>query len=70
MFWAALFFHHRIPDYSEWSVKLYEMTHDGFNWDPGTWTFDYEAPLANFKETLKNAVVFYFPDYSFPCFIR
>ena len=33
---AALFFHHHIPDYSEWSAKLYEMTHESFSWDPGT----------------------------------
>jgi hypothetical protein len=25
---AALFFHHHIPHYSEWSAKLYETTHD------------------------------------------
>ena len=67
---AALFFHHHIPDYSEWSAKLYETTHEGFNWDPGTWTFDYEAHFAKFKEALKNAAVLYFPDYSLPWFIR
>jgi hypothetical protein len=67
---AALFFHHHIPDYSEWSAKLYEMTHDGFNWDPGTWTFDYEAHFQKFKEALKNAATLFFPDYSLPWFIR
>ena len=67
---AALFFHHHIPDYSDWSAKLYEMTHDGFNWDPGTWTFDYEAHFSKFKEALKNAVKLFFPDYSLPWFIR
>ena len=67
---AALFFHHHIPDYSEWSAKLYEMTHDGFNWDPGTWTFDYEAHFQRFKEALKNAATLFFPDYSLPWFIR
>ena len=34
---AALFFHSHIPDYSEWSAKLYETTHDGFSWDRTTW---------------------------------
>jgi hypothetical protein len=30
---AALFFHNHIPDYSEWTAKLYEMTHQDFVWD-------------------------------------
>ena len=67
---AALFFHHHVPDYSEWSAKLYEMTHDGFNWDPGTWTFDYEGLFSKFKDALKNASALYFPDYDLPWFIR
>ena len=49
---------------------MYETTHEGFNWDPGTWTFDYEVHFAKFKEALKNAAVLYFPDYSLPWFIR
>jgi hypothetical protein len=32
---AALFFHHHIPNYSEWTARLYEMTHDNFVWKPG-----------------------------------
>ena len=67
---AALFFHHHVPDYSEWSAKLYEMTHDGFDWDPGTWTFDYEGLFSKFKDALKNASALYFPDYDLPWFIR
>ena len=67
---AALFFHHHIPDYSEWSAKLYEMTHEGFCWDPGTWTFDYVGHFSKFKDALRNAAVLYFPDYSLPWFIR
>ena len=67
---AALFFHHHIPDYSEWSAKLYEMTHEGFNWDPGTWTFDYENLFSRFKDALTNAATLFFPDYSLPWFIR
>ena len=67
---AALFFHHHIPDYSEWSARLYEMTHDGFNWDPGTWTFDYSDHFSKFKQALTNASTLYFPDYSLPWFIR
>jgi hypothetical protein len=38
---AALFFRNHIPDYSHWSARLYEMTHDKFVWDPGKWEYDY-----------------------------
>ena len=30
---AALFFHHHIPDYSEWTARLYETTHNDFMFD-------------------------------------
>jgi len=53
---AALFFHNHIPDYSEWSAKLYEMTHDGFSWDPGTWKFDYEGYFGRFKKCLHSLI--------------
>ena len=39
---AALFFHHHIPDYSEWSAKLYEMAHD-------CWISEYEFKLKQNK---------------------
>ena len=32
---AALFFHHHIPDYSQWVARLYETTHSDFVFDPG-----------------------------------
>ena len=46
------------------------MTHDGFDWDPGTWTFDYEGLFSKFKDALKNASALYFSDYDLPWFIR
>jgi hypothetical protein len=46
---AALFFHNHVPDYSEWSSKLYEMTHAKFNWDPGTWKRDYKKHFARIQ---------------------
>jgi hypothetical protein len=67
---AALFFHHHIPKYSEWTAKLYEMTHDKFVWDPGTWKFDYLKCFVEFKEALVKAAVLYFPDYSLPWIVR
>ena len=67
---AALFFHHHIPNYSEWTARLYEMTHDNFVWKPGEWTFDYEREFNKFKEVLMEATLLYFPDYSLPWMIR
>ena len=67
---AALFFHNHIPDYSQWSAKLYEMTHDGFSWDPGTWTFDYAAHFDKFKAAIRAACTLYFPRYDLPWVLR
>lgn len=67
---AALFFHHHVPDYSEWSAKLYEMTHNSFIWDPGKWDFDYVAHFNKFKDALCAAAELFFPDYSLPWVIR
>jgi len=68
---AALFFHHHIPNYSDWSAKLYEMTHEKFDWkNRSSWTSDYEAEFQKFKEAISKACELYFPDYSLPWFLR
>ena len=67
---AALFFHHHVPDYSEWSARLYETTHDDFNWDSATWTFDYEAHFARFKTAIQEAATLHFPRYDLPWVLR
>ena len=67
---AALFFHNHIPDYSEWSAVLYEMTHDGFSWDPGTWKKDYKSHFDRFKQCIKEACTLHFPRYDLPWIIR
>ena len=67
---AALFFHHHIPDYSEWTSRLYEMTHIGFAWDPGKWTYDYKGHFDKFKAHITKAVELFFPDYSLPWIVR
>ena len=67
---AALFFHHHVPDYSEWSARLYEMTHADFVWDPGQWKFDYVTHFEHFKQALCDASTLYFPDYSLPWVLR
>ena len=67
---AALFFHNHVPDYTEWSARLYEMTHADFKWDPGGWTYDYVAHFERFKEAIANASELHFPDYSLPWVVR
>ena len=67
---AALFFHNHVPDYSQWSAKLYEMTHAKFNWDPGTWKYDYKKHFEEFKVNIANAAMLHFPDYSLPWIVR
>ena len=67
---AALFFHNHIPDYSEWSAKLYETTHDKFSWDSSKWTFDYEAYFNKFKTCIQKATELHFPDYALPWIVR
>ena len=67
---AALFFHHHIPDYSEWVAKLYEMTHDGFVWDASKWTYDYRQHFERFKGAVQVAATLHCPDYSLPWIVR
>ena len=62
---AALFFHHHIPNYSEWSARLYEMTHAKFDWkDTSSWKCEYVAEFEKFKTAILQATELYFPDYS------
>ena len=67
---AALFFHHHIPDFSNWASKLHDMCHAKFNWDPGTWKYDYVGHFEKFKEAITKAATLYFPDYSLPWVVR
>lgn len=67
---AALFFHHHIPDFSNWASKLHDMCHTKFNWDPGTWKYDYVGHFNKFKEAITQAAMLYFPDYSLPWVVR
>ncbi len=67
---AALFFHHHVPNYSEWNAKLYETTHTTFVWDPGKWDYDYVGHFEKFKAALQKAAELHFPDYSLPWILR
>jgi hypothetical protein len=67
---AALFFHHHVPNYSEWAARLYEMTAATFDWSPATWEYDYVSHFERFKQAVVEATTLYFPDYSLPWVIR
>ena len=67
---AALFFHHHVPNYSDWSARLYEMTNEHFSWDETTWKFDYRNHFESFKQCLCDATEIYFPDYSLKWVVR
>ena len=67
---AVLFFHNHVPNYTEWAAKLYEMTHQDFQWDPGGWKFDYVGHFELFKKALHDAAELHFPDYSLQWVVR
>ena len=67
---AALFFHHHIPNYSDWASELYDMTNDNFDWNPATWKKNYIKRFEDFKECLCRATEIYFPDYSLRWVVR
>ena len=67
---VALFFHHHIPNYSEWTARLYETIHDKFDWDPATWTHDYKEDFKVFLEALIRAMELHLPDYSKDWYVR
>ena len=67
---AALFFHYHVSGYSEWVARLYETTHEKFDWNPATWTYDYVAHFERFKGALQEASTLHFPDYSLPWTLR
>jgi hypothetical protein len=60
---AALFFSEFIPNYSESTRLLYDMTKSSFNWDPSTWAADYRGAFNFVKECLVQSVEKFFPDY-------
>lgn len=67
---ASIFFHRHVPNFSEWSAKLYEMTHQTFVWDPNEWSYDYEGHFMHFRHALVKAFTLYFPDYSLEWIVR
>jgi hypothetical protein len=67
---AALFFSDFIPNYSESTRLLYDMTKNTFNWDASTWTKDYVGTFNNVKQCLVQSVEKFFPDYELNWILR
>jgi hypothetical protein len=67
---CALFFSKFVPNYSERTAPLHDMTHKNFVWEKSTWKKDYQKIFENFKLLLLEAVSLYYPDYDQPWILR
>ena len=59
-----------MPNFSERTARLHDMTHKSFIWDKSTWKHDYERIFEDFKQLLLDAVTLYYPDYDKPWILR
>jgi RNase H-like domain found in reverse transcriptase len=59
-----------IPNYSALSASLCDMTAKAFDWNPKTWTQDYESTFTKCKEAILQAQTLYLPDYSLQWILR
>ena len=67
---TALFFSEFIPCYADRTRLLYDMTKNGFVWDPTFWTENYFEAFNYVKECLCRSVEKYFPDYALNWILR
>jgi RNase H-like domain found in reverse transcriptase len=67
---AALFFQKFMPNYSELTAPLYEMTTTAFDWNSSLWSKNYESFFQAFKSQLLSSVTLFFPDYSLIWILR
>jgi hypothetical protein len=67
---AALFFKNFVPDFSQKTANLTEMTHKNFNWDEKSWQKDYRHYFDECKQALANSVAIHIPDYELPWIMR
>ena len=59
-----------VPDYSEISGPLDEMTSKNFNWDKNTWLKLYEDIFHTFKARLKETMSLFYPNYDYDWILR
>ena len=67
---SALFFKGFLPNYSDLTSNLNDMTKDKFDWNQKSWTKDYLKDFNSFKTHLLSSVALYFPDYTLPWILR
>lgn len=68
---SCLFFKNFIPDYSEHSAVLNDMTHKAFQWiDETKWTVDYRAAFDNLKQVVAKSFTLFYPDYTLTWILR
>ncbi len=68
---TANFFKSFIPNYSDHTAKLHDMTTKTFPWgDESKWTHDYRECFEDFKKVLVEAFTLHYPDYDLPWILR
>ena len=67
---TALFFQRFLPNYSELTAPFHDMTTTKFDWNPLTWTIDYNSLFLQFKQQLMASVALHFPNYSLQWILR
>jgi hypothetical protein len=61
---SALFFRNFVPNYSDLTAKLHQMTHRDLNWSTETWSIDYKAAFLKSKEPICKSCTLYAPAYT------
>ncbi len=64
------FFHRFMPNYSQLTAPLTDMTKNSFDWNKTTWTIDYEEVFNVFKQALINATSLFYPNYELDWILR
>ena len=60
-----------IPNYSDLTKNLTDMTKPNFNWDqPETWKHDYKQQFEDYKLGLQKACAIFYPNYELPWILR
>ena len=67
---TILFFKPFIPNFSNLTARLNDMTHKDFNWDPASWTCDYHSEFLAVKQALLHPNVLHYPDFSLEWILR
>ena len=67
---AAQYFRNHVPNFSDLTAVLTEMTKKEFNWARDSWTKDYEAEMVKLKDAILNSQTVHFPNYELDWVLR